>query len=161
MDSIFSKGFLNLGEITMSSLNQVMLLGNLGKDPEVLKSTDIGSFVRLSLATSKKFKSKTGEVQEDIQWHTVYLNNNLGKLAATHLKKGAKIFVSGELRTRNWQDKNDVMHRVTAVYAKEIKFLSNKSQKGDPMSDQVEEDGAYITAMQEIRKALNPASETK
>jgi single-strand DNA-binding protein len=115
----------------------------------------------LSLATSKKFKSKIGEVQEDIQWHTVYLNNSLGKLAATHLKKGAKIFVSGELRTRNWQDKNDVMQRVTAVYAKEIKFLSSKSQKGDPMSDQVEEDGAYITAMQEIRKALNPTSETK
>src|SRR5579864_2407266 len=101
----------------MSSLNQVMLLGNLGKDPEVLKSSDNGSFVRLSLATSKKFKSKTGEVQEDIQWHTVYLSNGLGKLAAAHLKKGAKLFVLGELRTNDWKDKKEQIHRVTAIYA--------------------------------------------
>jgi single-strand DNA-binding protein len=145
----------------MSSVNQVNLLGNLGKDPEVLKSTDQGNFVRLSLATSKRFKSKTGEVQEDIQWHTVYLSNGLGKSAATHLKKGAKIFVSGELRTRDWQDKNGETHRITAVYAREIKFLSSPLQKNDPMSDLVEEDGAYLNAMQEIRKVLNSTSETK
>ena len=145
----------------MSSVNQVILIGNLGKDPEVLKSTDQGDFVRLSLATSKKIKSKSGEVQEDIQWHTVYLNNGLGRLAATHLKKGAKVFVSGELRTRDWQDKKNEMHRVTAIYAREIKFLSNKLQKNDEMSDQVEGDGAYINAMQEIRKALSPNPETK
>ena len=145
----------------MSSVNQVILIGNLGKDPEVLKSTDQGSFVRLSLATSKKLKTKSGEVKEDIQWHTVYLNNGLGRLAATHLKKGAKIFVSGELRTRDWQDKKGELHRVTAIYAREIKFLSSLSQKSVPMSDQVEEDGAYLDAMQEIRRALNPTSETK
>jgi single-strand DNA-binding protein len=145
----------------MSSVNQVILIGNLGKDPEVLQSTDQGSFVRLSLATSKKVKNKSGEIQEDIQWHTVYLNNGLGRLAATHLNKGAKIFVSGELRTRNWQDKKNETHRLTAIYAREIKFLSSKSQKNDVMSNQVEGDSAYINAMQEIRKVLNPTSETK
>jgi single-strand DNA-binding protein len=145
----------------MATVNQVTLIGNLGKDPEVLKSTELASFVRLSLATSKKFKSKTGEVQDDIQWHTVYLNNGLGRLAATYLKKGAKIFVSGELRTRDWQDKKGELHRITAVYAREMKFLSSPSQKKDPMSDQVEEDSAYLNAMQEIRKVLNSTSEAK
>jgi single-strand DNA-binding protein len=145
----------------MSSVNQVILIGNLGKDPEVLKSTEEGSFVRLSLATSKKMKIKTGEIQEDIQWHTVYLNGFIGSLAAAHLKKGAKIFISGELRTRDWQDKNGVNHRITAVYAKEIKFLSNKPKTSDAISDHVEEDGAYMNAMREIRQALSPASETK
>ncbi len=145
----------------MSSVNQVILLGNLGKNPEVLKSTEQGDFVRLSLATSKKLKSKTGEVHEDVQWHTVYLNNGLGKLAATYLKKGAKVFVSGELRTRDWQDKKGQMRRVTAVYAREIKFLSSPPQKSDPMSDPVEVDGVYLNAMQEIGNELNVTTETK
>jgi single-strand DNA-binding protein len=142
----------------MSSVNLVMLIGNLGKDPEVLKSTESGSFVRLSLATSHKYKTKAGEVQEDIQWHTVYLNNNLGNLAATYLKKGAKIFVSGELRTRDWQDKQGQVHRVTAIYAREIKFLSTKSPSSAP-GYPVEEDSAYIKAMQDIRQALGTSSE--
>ncbi len=140
----------------MSSLNQTMLIGNLGKNPEVLKSTEQGSFVRLSLATSKKFKTKTGEVQEDIQWHTVYLNNGLGKLAATYLKKGAKVFVSGELRTRDWQGKNGETHRITAVYAKELKFLSTQPRKdGSVLSDSIEENHSHINAMQEIGNILN------
>jgi single-strand DNA-binding protein len=140
----------------MSSVNVIMLLGNLGKDPEVLKSTDRGAFVRLSLATSKKFKLKTGEVQEDIQWHTVYLSNGLGKSAATYLKKGAKIFITGELRTNEWQDKEGKSHRSTAIYAKELKFLSTHSQKNDSMlSDSIEENHVHINAMQEISKTLN------
>jgi single-strand DNA-binding protein len=140
----------------MSSLNQTMLIGNLGKNPEVLKTTESGCFVRLSLATSKRFKTKSGEVQEDIQWHTVYLNNGLGKLAATYLKKGAKVFVSGELRTRDWQSKSGVTHRITAVYAKELKFLSTQSKQEDPMSSNaIEENHTHINAMQEIGNILD------
>ncbi|MCE3238483.1 MAG: single-strand binding protein [Gammaproteobacteria bacterium] len=110
----------------MSSLNQAMLIANLGQDPEVLKESELGSFVRLSVATNKKFKTKEGELREETEWHAVYLNGNLGKVAATSLKKGAKVFVSGELRTREWQDKEGQVHLLTAIYAKEIKFLSPK-----------------------------------
>ena len=143
----------------MSSVNLVMLIGNLGKDPDVLKSTETGSFVKLSLATSRKFKTTAGTVQDDIQWHTVYLNNNLGKLAATYLKKGAKIFVSGELRTRDWQDKQGQVHRITAIYAREVKFLSTKSSNHSMPADLVEEDSTYVNAMQDIRQALGTTSE--
>ncbi len=145
----------------MSSVNQVVLIGNLGKDPVVLKNTEQGSFVRLSLATSKRFKTKAGEIQDDIQWHTVYLSNGIGRLAANHLKKGNKIFVFGELRTRDWQDKNGETHRVTAVYGRELKFLNNKPQLSNGMSEPVEDNHAYINAMQEIRKVLDTTSETK
>ena len=77
----------------MSSLNQVNLIGMLGRDPEVLKSTEKGDFVRLSLATTKRYRIMEGKIQEDTQWHVVYVSNGLGRIAATHLKKGARIFV--------------------------------------------------------------------
>lgn len=105
----------------MSSLNQVMLIGNLGKDPEILQMSEFGSFVRLTLATNRKFKTKMGEIKEDTQWHTVYLNNIIGKVSASILKKGAKIYVSGELRTRDWKSKSGQVHRLSAIYAREIK----------------------------------------
>jgi single-strand DNA-binding protein len=150
----------------MSFFNQVILVGNLGKDPEVLQVSELGSFVRLSLATNKKFKTKEGEIREDTQWHTVYLNNSLGRVAAATLKKGAKLLVSGELRTRDWKDKEGQVHRLTAVYAKEMKFLSAKPQDethqdeahdalDQPQEDNADEHQDYKKAKQEIDHALD------
>ena len=68
----------------MSFLNQVMLIGNLGKDPEVLKKSDSGCFVRIQLATSKKFTNANEDKIEDIQWHTVTFNNGIGKFVSTY-----------------------------------------------------------------------------
>lgn len=139
----------------MSSLNQVNLIGNLGRDPEVLKTTEQGDFVRLSLATTKRYRSKDGKVQEDTQWHTLYLSNGLGRIASNHLKKGARIFISGELRTQEWQDKAGKKHFSTAVYVRELKFLSIKPQeKKEELPDSIEENAAYGKAMQQIREAL-------
>ncbi len=145
----------------MSSFNQVILIGNLGKDPEVLQVSELGSFVRLSLATHKKFKTKDGEVREDTQWHTVYLNNNLGRVAAASLKKGAKVLISGELRTRDWQDKEAQVHRLTAVYAKEMKFLSAKPRETTDEAEFLDEDNAYEKAKRDIDQILGrPPAET-
>jgi len=137
----------------MSSLNQVMLIGNLGKDPDVLQVSELGSFVRLSIATHKKFKTRNGEEREDTQWHTVYLNNRIGRIAATSLKKGAKIFISGELRAHDWQDKEGQVHRMSAIYAREMKFLSYKSLENEVL-EFFEEDNAYEKAKQEIDQTL-------
>lgn len=137
----------------MSSLNQVNLIGNLGCDPDVLKSTDEGDFVRLSLATSKRYRNKEGKVSEDTQWHTVYLSNGLGKVASTYLKKGSRIYICGELRTREWLDKQGQTHYSTAVYAKDLRFLSLKPQeKNDAL--ECEESSVYDKAMEEIRDVL-------
>jgi single-strand DNA-binding protein len=141
----------------MSSLNQVNLIGNLGRDPEVLKSSEKGDFVRLSLATTKRYRIKEGKVQEDTQWHTIYASNGLGKIAATYLKKGARIFITGELRTHEWQEKSGKIHTSTAIYAKDIKFLSTKppeKKDADLPIEPIEESGAYDKAMEQIREAL-------
>lgn len=127
----------------MSHLNQVMLIGNLGKDPEILKTTEQGEFVRLSLATTKRFKDKNGEKQTDTQWHVVYLNNRLGKIGSCYLKKGDRVFISGELRTREWFDDQGERHFNTSIYAKELQFLSVK------LPDE------NSNAMKEIRNALS------
>src|SRR5579871_1341969 len=140
----------------MSSLNQIMLIGNLGKDPEVLQATDTGSFVRILVATNRKFKTKQGEVREDTQWHTVYLNNKLGVTAASILKKGSKVFISGELRTRDWQAKSGQIHRLSAVYAREMKFLCIKPRQADDVMEP--EESAYEQAKREIDLALSRTS---
>jgi single-strand DNA-binding protein len=143
----------------MSTFNQVVLIGNLGQNPDVLKDSALGCFVKLSVATHRKFKNKKGEVVKDTQWHTVYLNNNLGRLAATILKKGEKIFIAGELRTRDWQDKNGHTHRSTSIYAREIKFLSMKRHDQEELPESVEECGAYQRAKHEIDEALGRLSD--
>ena len=114
----------------MTSLNQVTLLGYLGKDPEALKVTKQGSFVRLSLATTKKYQTAKQEFKEDIQWHTVYVNNHLGKAALEYLHKGSRVYVSGELRNQAWQNKETQARQfATGVYAAEIIFLDGKPEK--------------------------------
>jgi single-strand DNA-binding protein len=112
----------------MSYLNQVVLIGNLGKNPEVLKETDNGKFVRLQLATTKKYLNAKKEKVEDTQWHTVYLSNGVGKFAASYLNKGDNILIVGELRNNNWEDEDGVVHYSNSVFARECKSLSLKSK---------------------------------
>ena len=112
----------------MSYLNQVMLIGNLGKDPEVLVKKDKGTFVKCQLATTKKYKNAKNQKVEDTQWHTVYLNNGSAEFAQNYLKKGDKVLIIGELRTNKWDDKEGVTHYSTSIFAKECQSLSGKSQ---------------------------------
>jgi len=135
-----------------------MLIGNLGKDPEVLLTSESGSFVRLALATNRKFKTKAGDVKEDTQWHTVYLNNTIGRVAASILKKGAKIYVSGELRTRDWQSTSGQVHRLTAVYGREVKFLCIKPRDAETVLESID-DSAYEKAKHEIDQVLGRTSD--
>ena len=140
----------------MSYLNTVMLIGNLGKNPEVLKTTTLGHFVKFSLATSKKFKDKNGEKQTDTQWHVVYASNRLGTLASSYLKTGDKVFISGELRNREWFDDEGKRHFQTSVYARELKFLSIKPQKRQNAQDELSSnENDYKKTMNNIRETLS------
>src|ERR1700722_11978212 len=90
------------------SLNKVILIGNLGRDPEVRRLTSGDPVVNLSVATSESWKDKaSGERKEKTEWHRVVIfNENLAKVAEQYLKKGAKIYLEGALQTRKWQDKD-------------------------------------------------------
>lgn len=111
----------------MSYVNKVILIGNLGTDPDILKEDVNGKFVRISLATTRKYRDAKNEVQQDTQWHTVYFSNGLGKAVAEYAHKGDKVFVCGSLRKRSWQDKQNATHYETAVYAQEMQFLTPKA----------------------------------
>jgi len=123
----------------MSYLNQVVLIGNLGKKPEVLKETKQGNFVRLQIATTKKYRNAKNQAVEDTQWHTVCLNNGVAKFAETYLKKGDKVLVIGELRTKKWQDKEGNTHYSTSVFGKECRSLSGKSKAKQETQAEIEE----------------------
>ncbi|QTN38577.1 single-stranded DNA-binding protein [Cryomorphaceae bacterium] len=86
------------------SLNKVMLIGNLGADPEVRHFDDGGSLARLRIATSESYTDREGNRVENTEWHTVILRRGLAGVAEKYLKKGDKIFIEGSIRTRQWQD---------------------------------------------------------
>ncbi len=107
----------------MAYLNQVMLIGYSGDHPVVLKETQTGSFVRITVATNKKYTNDQGDTVTDTQWHTVYFNNGLGKFVASHVKKGSKLYLSGELRYSEYQDKAGQTCYAVGIYAHDCQIL--------------------------------------
>lgn len=110
------------------SLNRAMLIGNLGKDPEV-KFTPQGTPVaKVSIATNERFKDKAGEWQDRTEWHTVIFWQRLAEIAGEYLKKGSKIFVEGRLQTRSWDDQQHagVKHYSTEIVAADLVMLDGK-----------------------------------
>lgn len=99
------------------SVNKVILVGNLGRDPEVRSTQDGAKIVQLNLATSESWKDRnTGERRERTEWHRVVIfNERLGEVAERYLRKGSKIYVEGQLQTRKWQDKEGQDRYTTEV----------------------------------------------
>jgi len=90
----------------MASLNKVMLIGNLGKDPEVRYTTSGQGVASFSVATSEKFKNKSGDMEERTEWHNVVLWGKLAEISKEYLSKGKTVYIEGRLQTRKWQDKD-------------------------------------------------------
>ena len=118
----------------MAGLNKVLLIGNVGKDPEIRQSADGRKIVNLSLATSETWKDKTsGERQEKTEWHRVVIfNRGLADIAEQYVKKGSKLFLSGSLRTRKYTDGNGLERYTTEIvlgaYDGEILLLDSKDK---------------------------------
>jgi single-strand DNA-binding protein len=110
-----------------NGLNKVLIIGNLGADPEI-KYTQAGSPVaNLSVATSERWKDKnTGEQKEQVEWHRVVIFGRLAEIAEQYLKKGSKIFVEGKLQTRDWEDSEGKKRYTTEVVAREMTMLDSK-----------------------------------
>lgn len=109
-------------------VNKVILIGNLGRDPE-MRYTPAGSAVaNITLATSESWKDKTtGENQERTEWHRIVMFNRLGEIAGEYLKKGSKVYIEGRLQTRKWQDKNTGQDRYTTeIIADSMQMLDSK-----------------------------------
>jgi len=118
------------------SVNKVILVGNLGRDPEVRKTQSGDAIVHLNLATSESWKDKnTGERREKTEWHRVVIfNDNLGKIAQQYLRKGSKVYIEGQLQTRKWQDQSGVEKYTTEIvlqrYRGELTMLDSRSEGG-------------------------------
>lgn len=108
-------------------VNKVILVGNLGNDPETRFMPSGGAVTNASIATSETWKDKqTGEPKERTEWHRVVFFNRLGEIAGEYLKKGSKVYVEGALRTRKWQDQSGADRYSTEIVASEMQMLDSR-----------------------------------
>ena len=126
-------------------VNRVILIGNLGKDPEVRYMPSGGAVANVTLATSETWKDKqTGQPQERTEWHNVVFFNRLAEIAGEYLRKGSKVYIEGSLRTRKWQDKNGQDRYTTEIIANEMQMLDGRRDDAQQNSAQDQEpSGGY------------------
>lgn len=111
----------------MASINKVILVGNLGQDPEVKYMPSGGAVTNLSIATTDKWKDKnSGEEKSNTEWHRAVLFNRLAEIAGEYLRKGSQVYIEGNLRTRSWED-NGVKKYATEIVAREMQMLGSRS----------------------------------
>lgn len=117
-------------------INKVIIVGNLGTDPEVRHTPSGSAVANVSVATSSAWKDKqTGEQQERTEWHRIIFFNRLAEIAGEYLKKGSKVFIEGSLKTRKWQDKNGIDRYTTEIIANEMQMLDSRGQSNGMSSD--------------------------
>jgi len=114
----------------MASLNKVMLIGNLGKDPEVRYTTSGQAVASFNLATSEKFKNKSGEWEERTEWHRVTLWGKLAEIAGEYLAKGKTVYIEGRLQTRKWTDRDGNDKYTTEIVGDKMQMLGGKGDGG-------------------------------
>ncbi len=126
----------------MASVNKVILIGNLGKDPETRYMSNGEAVTNITLATTDTWKDKSGEKQEKTEWHRVTFYRKLAEIAGEYLKKGRSVYIEGRLETRKWTDKNGVERYTTDIIASDMKMLGNRSGSGNFESPDHEEDAS-------------------
>ncbi len=109
------------------SVNKVILVGRLGKDPETRYMTNGEAVTNATLATSENWKDKSGEKQEKTEWHNLVFYRRLAEIAGEYLKTGSQIYVEGKLQTRKWQDKDGKDRYTTEIIVNEMQMLGSKS----------------------------------
>ena len=137
----------------MASVNKVIIVGNLGKDPEMRTFPSGGRVCNVTIATSERWKDKqSGEMKEATEWHRVVFNDRLAEIAGEYLRKGSQVYVEGSLRTRKWTDQQGVEKYTTEIRADEMKMLGKREGMGGGQAD--DEGGGYDSAP---RRAPAPA----
>ncbi|MDR1057594.1 MAG: single-stranded DNA-binding protein [Coxiellaceae bacterium] len=119
-------------------INKVILIGNLGNDPEVRYTPNGSAVATISLATSETWKDKqSGEMQDRTEWHRVVFFSRLAEIVGEYLHKGSKVYVGGSLRTRKWQDKNGVDRYTTEIIANEMHMLDSRAANNNTQEKHV------------------------
>ena len=120
----------------MASVNKVILVGNLGADPESRYMTNGDAVVNINIATTDSWKDKqTGEKREATEWHRVVFYRKLAEIAGQYLKKGSQVYIEGALKTRKWQDKEGADRYTTEIIANEMKMLGSRQGMGAPSEE--------------------------
>ncbi|WP_432719311.1 single-stranded DNA-binding protein [Jeongeupia wiesaeckerbachi] len=115
----------------MASLNKVILIGNLGRDPEVRYLPNGDAVCNFSIATTENWKDKSGQKQEKTEWHNITMYRRLAEIASQYLKKGSSVYIEGKLQTRKWQDKQTGADRYTTeIIADQMQMLGGRSGGG-------------------------------
>jgi single-strand DNA-binding protein len=131
----------------MAGVNKVILVGNLGDDPEARSLNNGGEVVNLRVATSENWKDRDGNRQERTEWHRVVIfNENLGKVAKSYLRKGSKVYLEGQLQTRKWQDQSGADKYSTEVVLQRFRgelVLLDKREGGGAYDDSGESSGGF------------------
>ncbi len=119
----------------MASVNKVILVGNLGADPETRYTTDGAAITNIRIATTDRWKDKSsGEMREQTEWHRIAFFGRLAEIAGEYLKKGSPVYVEGRLRTRKWTDKEGADRYTTEVIADNMQLLGSRGGAGEPSS---------------------------
>lgn len=127
----------------MASVNKVILVGNLGKDPEVRYMTNGDAVANVTIATSDSWKDKaTGEKKESTEWHRVVFYRKLAEIVAQYLKKGSQVYIEGRIRTRKWQDKEGQERYTTEIEAEEMKMLGSRQNAASSSGGEAEYGGS-------------------
>ncbi|EDZ3737690.1 single-stranded DNA-binding protein [Salmonella enterica] len=126
--------------MSVRGINKVILIGNLGQDPDVRYMPNGGAVANFSLATSETWRSKqTGEMKELTEWHRVVVFGKLAEIAGEYLRKGSQVYIEGQLRTRSWDDNNGITRYVTEIVVSmqgTMQMLGNQPSGGQPASPQ-------------------------
>jgi len=143
-------------------VNKVILLGNLGQDPEMRAMNTGVAVATLNVATQEKWKdAKTGEQKEKTEWHRVVLFNRLAEVCQQYLKKGSKVYIEGKLETKKWTDKAGVERYTTQIIASEMQMLGSSRGAGSspeaPNAGDYEEDAKRYSAASSGGTATAPA----
>ncbi len=114
----------------MASLNKVLLIGNLGRDPEIRYLPSGDAVASLNIATTETWKDKSGQKQEKTEWHRVSMFGRLAEIAGEYLKKGSQVYIEGRIETRKYTDKDGVEKYATEIKASEMKMLGGRGMAG-------------------------------
>ena len=148
----------------MASVNKVILIGNLGKDPEVRYAPSGSAICNITIATSRVSKDKTsGERQEQTEWHRVVMFDRLAEIAGEYLKKGKSVYIEGRLQTRKWTDKDGVERYSTEIVANEMTMLGSReggAGGGDDMGESRSPAPRSAPAQRSAAAAPKPAAKS-
>ena len=138
----------------MASVNRVILIGNIGKDPDIRHMPNGDAVANIGLATTESWKDKSGEKQEKTEWHKVAFFGKLAEIVGEYCKKGSAIYIEGRIQTRKWQDKEGQDRYTTEIIADRMQMLGGKTQESGVTDEQMRN----RKAAREVNKPSDPGS---